>query len=101
MSQKISKLEEQLNRIKKQLVEEKKRENTRRKILMGIAFSKAADDKVIKPEYVNQVLNKYLTSKSDREFMGLEPLPEKKPAGENQEHQDNNMHQQQPQYQHN
>lgn len=101
MSQKISKLEEKLNTVKKQLIEERKRQNTRRRILMGIAFSKAAEDKVIKPEYVNQVLNKYLISKSDREFMGLEPLPEKKTTGENQGQQNNNTHQQQPQYQHN
>lgn len=102
MSQKIEKLQEQLNRIKSQLAEEKKKEDTRRKILLGTAFTKAIEDKVIKPEYVTQVLNKYLVSKSDREFMGLKALPENRHIQNNaQENHHNNGHQSQPEYQHN
>ena len=76
----LARLKERLNKLQSLVKETERKADTRRKILVGIALLKAVETKAIKPEYLTQLLDKFTTSKGDREFLGLAPLPEQQPA---------------------
>lgn len=70
----IKKLEEEKRRIQALLKQEKRKVETRRKILIGIAFLKAIEEGVVKDYYVDDILNRFTTRNSDRAFLGLQSL---------------------------
>ena len=67
----INRLQEQLEALKRKLSEEKRKIDTRKKILVGSAFLKAVEEQKIKPEVMTSLLNQYIKKPHDREILGL------------------------------
>ncbi len=67
------KLEEKSKRLKHQQQYKTRKEDARRKIITGGAMIAATRDGMVSQALLAHVLNKYVTGKNEREFMGLEP----------------------------
>lgn len=80
MSKTIAQLQEQLRLLKTKLSEEQRKAETRRKILYGVALLKGIETGAIQQSYIKQLLNRFITKKGDRDFLGLAPLTEQQPA---------------------
>lgn len=99
--QNIAKIREQYERYKRELREAERKADTRRKILYGIALLKALEAEAVKPDYVTQLLDSYITSKSDRAFLNLPPLEDTAPISNDNGTEHHNEHHKQPQHQNN
>lgn len=75
------KLEEKSKRLKHQQHYKTRKEDARRKIITGGAMLAAVRDGMVSQALLAHVLNKYVTRKSEREFMGLEPKGEVENGG--------------------
>lgn len=78
MDDKLKKLLEQKEILKKRIAEERAKSNsktrkaeTRRKILVGAALELALKNDMVDEGLYQQILDKGITNKRDREFMGL------------------------------
>ena len=67
------KLEEKSKRLKHQQQYKTRKEDARRKIITGGAMLAATRDGMVSQALLAHVLNKYVTGKNEREFMGLPP----------------------------
>lgn len=74
MSKTIAQLEEDLNQLKAKLSKEKRKADTRRKVLIGSCVLSAIEQGVLNDEWVKKLLNKFVSRPSDRTFLGLQPL---------------------------
>ena len=88
MPKNLAKLLEQQERLRQEIRKLQRTNDTRRKILTGVALLKAVETGAIKAEYLHQILNKFITRPTDREFLELPPLPKTETNGTN-----NNGHQ--------
>jgi len=84
-SPRMAKLKQQQQKIRKQITLEKKRlssksrkDDTRRKILIGSVLQKAAKEDTALEGTINTLLRSELTRNDDRALFGLSPLPENK-----------------------
>lgn len=73
---KKEKLEAKYKQLKQQQLYQERKDETRRKIITGASVAAAVRDGVVSPKLLAHVLNKYVTKKNEREFMGLEPREE-------------------------
>ncbi len=69
-------LEAKLKRLQHQQRYQNRKDETRRKIIMGASIGAAVRDGVVSSKLLAYVLNRYVTKKNEREFMGLEPREE-------------------------
>ena len=93
MTTKIAKLEEQLESIRRKLQDEKRKIDTRKKILVGSAFLKAVEEQKIKPEVMTSLLNQYIKNKHDRELLGLSKITTNESDAYNHPENKNNQYQ--------
>ncbi len=75
-SKALARLLEQQERLRQQIKKLQKSNDTRTKILHGVALLKALEAGKVEQTYIDQLLDEYITQKSAREFLGLEPLIE-------------------------
>lgn len=71
MAKTLQQLEAELEQLQAKVNEERRRTDTRRKILLGIAVQAAVEDGQISADQIHQLLDRYITRKSDRRFLGL------------------------------
>lgn len=69
---KKEKLEARYKHLKQQQQYQERKDETRRKIITGASVAAAVRDGVVSPKLLAYVLNKYVTKRNEREFMGLE-----------------------------
>lgn len=69
-------LEAKLKRLQHQQRYQNRKDETRRKIITGASIGAAVRDRVVSPKLLAYVLNRYVTKKNEREFMGLEAREE-------------------------
>lgn len=93
-SSKLEQLLKQQEQLKARIADERAKErkqerqaDNRRKMLTGIALQEAVKAGTVNPEWVNQLLDTYITTQRDREFLGLaapaqQPKPEQEPQPE-------------------
>ena len=70
--QKIAQLEAKLQREKQALKEQKRKEDTRRKIVIGGAIEAAIADGVLSREKLIAVIDRYVNAERDRKLLGLQ-----------------------------
>lgn len=73
---KKEKLENRLKQLRQQQRYQERKDETRRKIITGASVAAAVRDGVVSPKLLAHVLNKYVTKKNERQFMGLEAKDE-------------------------
>ena len=71
-SKQLAKLLEQQRELSAKIQNLRRKDETRIKILHGVALLKAMEAGQVKEVYVKQILGKHITRPSDREFLGLE-----------------------------
>lgn len=69
---KKEKLENRLKQLRQQQRYQERKDETRRKIITGASVAAAVRDGVVSPKLLAYILNRYVTKKNEREFMGLE-----------------------------
>lgn len=74
MTTNIARLREKVAKAQRELQEANKKADTRRKIILGSCILSAVKQGSLGQDWVNKLLEKFVTRKSDREFMGLSPL---------------------------
>ncbi|CAN5759743.1 hypothetical protein BH24DEI2_BH24DEI2_10490 [soil metagenome] len=62
-----------LRKLKAQQTAAERRDATRRKILIGSALLNAVDAGEVSEAFLGGLLNRYITRKRERAFLGLEP----------------------------
>ncbi len=63
-----------LNLARQKEQQRERRNRNRRLLLIGIAVQQAERDGKIREEQINKLLDSYITSKKDREFLGINTL---------------------------
>lgn len=69
-------LEDRLKQLQQQQRRQNRKDETRYKIITGASFAAAVRDGVVSRKLLAYVLNRYVTKKNERRFMGLEPREE-------------------------
>ena len=81
LAQREKRLTEKAKRLKHQQQYKTRKEETRRKIITGGALLAAVRDGMVSQALLAHVLNRYVTRKSEREFMGIEERDEAENGG--------------------
>ena len=74
IDEKIAKLKAAALRIKKRLAQKKRKDDTRRKILIGALMMDKIEKGKYTQERLNSAMNTFLSRKSDRELFSLDAL---------------------------
>ncbi len=69
-------LEAKLKRLRHQQRYQNRKEDARRKFIVGAAVEAAVAGGDMEPELLERVLNQYITKARERKFMELDPPPE-------------------------
>ena len=76
MPKNLAQIEEQIAKLQKEYREAKRGIVENRKSLYGLALMRAMEAEAIPAHVVHQILDKFITSKSHRNFLELPPLPD-------------------------
>ena len=76
LTEKRNQIDAQIQALKAQEVAQKRKDDTRKKILIGGVVLKMLKAKDLKQEWLDGILNKHLDSERDRALFGLAPQKE-------------------------
>ena len=85
MSKSLKELEAQLEKIKNEITEKKKRNNNRKNELIAKAVSQAIKEGIFLKEDYDNILNRYVKRDPDRELLKLEPIVNEPKTSKNAE----------------
>lgn len=72
LTQKRQQIDERIQQLRQRENAEKRRADTRRKVIIGGVILRLVKTGVLKPEQLTGMLNQNVTDPRDREFLGLE-----------------------------
>lgn len=73
MTTNLERLQERFEKARKELQEANRKADLRKKVIIGTCVLAAQKKGVLGDDWLKKLLHNFLTSKSDREFMGLAP----------------------------
>ena len=92
-SRELAKRREAYEKAQRELRKVENQVDAKYKKLVAEALLKAIKAGALQQEFLNRILNRFVTAKSEREFLGLEPLPVKAESNGHQQHHEHAHHQ--------